>query len=140
MKDLTCENVLMAMMAAADGESAPMSLEEIEGHLSVCAGCREEAVRMQRVSDLFQQASRRESATDLWPTIGTRLEQKPSRSHWKPFVIVGVLLLVYKLFEMLPEADPGWAIRLVPLIIFGALLVFLKENPFRINTELVLEK
>ena len=140
MKDLTHENVLLALMAAADGESAPMSPEEIEGHLRVCVGCREEAVRMQRVSDLFQQASRREGATNLWPTIETRLDQKPSRRHWKLFAIAGLLLLVYKLCEMLPDADPGWAIKLVPLIIFGALLVFLKENPFRINTDLVLEK
>jgi hypothetical protein len=117
-----------------------MSPEEIEGHLSVCADCREEAVRMQLVSDLFQQASRRESAVDLWSAIDTRLDQKPARSHWKLFVVAGVLLLVYKVCEMLPEADPGWAIKLVPLLIFGALLVFLKENPFRINTELVLEK
>jgi len=41
---------------------------------------------------------------------------------------------------MLPEAEPGWAIELAPLIIFGALLVFLRENPFKINTELILEK
>jgi anti-sigma factor RsiW len=140
MKDLTHENVLLAMMAAADGESAATSPEEIESHLSVCADCREEAVRMQLVSDLFQQASRRESAVDLWSAIDTRLDQKPARSHWKLFVVAGVLLLVYKVCEMLPEADPGWAIKLVPLLIFGALLVFLKENPFRINTELVLEK
>ncbi len=140
MKDPTHENVLLAMMAAADGESAPLSPEEIEVHLSACADCRAEAGRMQLVSDLFEQASRRESAVDLWSAIDTRLAQKPARSHWKLFFIAGVLLLVYKLCEMLPEADPGWAIRLVPLIIFGALLVFLKENPFRINTELVLEK
>lgn len=140
MKDLSCENVLLALMAAADGESAPIPPEEMEKHLSVCAGCREEAVRMQRVSDLFQQVSRRENATDLWPTIETRLDQKPSRSHWKLFAIAGVLLLVYKLCELLPQADPGWAIKLVPLLVFGALLVFLKENPFRINTDLVLEK
>ena len=140
MKDSNCENVLMAIMAAADGESAPLSTEEINGHLSACADCREEVVRMQQVSDLFQQATRRESATDLWPMIDSRLTQQPSRSGWQLYVLAGALLLVYKLFEMLPAADPGWAIKLVPLIIFGALLVFLKENPFKINTELVLEK
>ena len=140
MKDLNCEKVLIAMMAAADGESAELSPGEMKAHLSACEGCRDEAVRMQQLSDIFQQATRRESTIDLWPAIDNRLVQQSPRSGWQVYAFVGVLLLGYKLFEMLPEADPGWAIRLAPLIIFGALLLVLKENPFKINTELVLEK
>lgn len=140
MKDPNCEKVLMAIMAAADGESAPLTPEEIEAHFTSCADCREEAVRMQRVDNVFQQAHRRESTINLWPAIESRLDQQAARIGWKPFAIVAVLLLAYKLFELLPDAAPGWAIKLVPLIIFGALLVFLRENPFKINTELVLEK
>jgi hypothetical protein len=140
MRDLTCERVLIAMMAAADGESAELSLEEMKAHLSACEGCHDEAVRMQQLSDIFRQATRRERTIDLWPAIDGRLGQQSPRIGWQIYAVVGVLLLGYKLFEMLPEADPGWAIRLAPLIIFGALLLVLRENPFRINTELVLEK
>ena len=140
MKDLTCEKVLIAMMAAADGESSELSPEEMKAHLSACEGCRDEAVRMQQVNEIFREATRRESTIDLWPAIDGRLVQQSPRIGWQLYAVVGVLLLGYKLFEMLPEADPGWAIRLAPLIIFGALLVVLRENPFRINTELVLEK
>lgn len=140
MKTMSCEKVLMAMMAAADGESAQLSPEEIQVHLSACENCRDEAVRMQQVSDMFREATRRESTIDLWPSINSRLDQQPPRIGWQPYAIVGVLLLAYKLVEMLPKADPGWAIKLVPLIVFGAFLVFVRENPFRINTELVLEK
>jgi predicted anti-sigma-YlaC factor YlaD len=140
MKDLTCEEVSLALMVAADGESAPLSPEEIKAHFISCAGCREAAVRRQRLDDLFRQAKRRESTIDLWPAIDSRLPQSSSRIGWQPYAIAGVLLLAYKLFELLPEAEPGWAITLAPLIIFGALLVFLRENPFKINTELVLEK
>jgi hypothetical protein len=68
------------------------------------------------------------------------LDQLPPRIGWQLYAIVVVLLLAYKLVELLPKADPGWIINLVPLIIFGALLVFVRENPFRINTELLLEK
>ena len=140
MKDSNCENVLLSIMAAADGESAQLSPEEIKAHLSACADCREEMVRMQQLDSVFQQATRRESTIDLWPAINTRLDQRPATMHWRPYAVVSILLVVYKLIEMLPEAAPGWAINLVPLIIFGALLVFLRENPFRINSELVLEK
>ena len=140
MKDLTCERVLIAMMAAADGESAELSVEEMKAHLSACEECRAEVVRMKQVNELFQEATRRESAIDLWPAINSRLVQQSPRVGWQVYAVVGALLLGYKLFEMLPEAGPGWAIRLAPLVIFGALLLVLKENPFRINTELVLEK
>jgi len=137
MKALNCEEVLMAAMSAADGESASLSSAEIEMHLSACANCREEVVRMQRVRELFRQSTPRVNSADLWLGIESSLDQQIS---WQPYAVGGVLLLAYKLFEMLPQADPGWAIKLVPLIIFGALLVFLKENPFRINTDLAMEK
>jgi predicted anti-sigma-YlaC factor YlaD len=140
MKDLTCEKVLMAMMAAADGETAQFSPQEIKIHLSGCENCRDEAVRMQQVSNLFREVTRRERPIDLWPAIDSRLDQLPPRIGWQLYAIVVVLLLAYKLVELLPKADPGWIINLVPLIIFGALLVFVRENPFRINTELLLEK
>ena len=78
MKDPTCEKVLIAMMAAADGESAELSPEDMKEHLSACEGCRAEAVRMQQVSDIFLQATRRESTIDLWPSINSRLVTRVS--------------------------------------------------------------
>lgn len=140
MKDLTCEKVLMAIMAAADGENAQLSPEVVNVHLRDCENCRNEAVRMKQVSAIFRQATRREETIDLWPAISGRLDQPSPRVGWQPYVIVAVLLLAYKLVELLPDADPGWAIHLVPLIIFGVFLLFVRENPFRINTELLLEK
>jgi uncharacterized membrane protein len=41
---------------------------------------------------------------------------------------------------MLPARDLGLAFKLVPLVIVAFLFVLIKENPFRINTELVLER
>ena len=140
MKDLTCENVLLAIMAAADGENAQLSPEEVNVHLRDCENCRDEAVRMKRVSAIFRQAIRREETIDLWPAISRRLDQQSPRVAWEPYAIVSVMLLAYKLVELIPKAEPGWAINLVPLIIFAAFLVFVRENPFRINTELLLEK
>jgi predicted anti-sigma-YlaC factor YlaD len=137
---MSCEKVLMAMMAEADGESAELSREEIQRHLDTCADCRDEIVRMERVNELFQHVTPPERMVDLWPAVSSRLDQRAADRRWQPYVVVGMLLLIYKLFEMLPARDPGWAIKLVPLILFGALLVFLKENPFRINSELVVEK
>ena len=59
---------------------------------------------------------------------------------WQPFALIGLLLVIYKLLEMLPARDPGMAFKLVPLVIVALLFVLIRENPFRINTELVLER
>jgi hypothetical protein len=40
---------------------------------------------------------------------------------------------------MIPERDLGFAIKVVPLILVITLFAFLKENPFKINAELILE-
>ena len=140
MKDLSCEKVLMAMMAEADGERAELSGEEIREHLSACKDCGDEVVRIQRVIDTLRQATPPETTVDLWPAVSSRLDRQAPPMSWQPYAVAGVLLFAYKLLEMLPAEDPGWAIKLMPLITFGALLVFLRENPFRINPELVLEK
>src|SRR5215470_13016742 len=119
MKNLSCEKVLMAIMAEADGERAELSRAEIEAHLKDCKDCCDEVARTQRVDNLLHQSIRSDKAVDLWSAVSTRLDQQASEKRWPPFVIVGVLLLAYKLFEMLSEVDPGWAIKFVPLIIFG---------------------
>jgi len=48
--------------------------------------------------------------------------------------------VIIKLLEMLPAHDLGMTIKLVPLVIVALLFVLIKENPFRINTELVMER
>ena len=80
---------------------------------------------------------------DLWPAIEKRIN--PERAtilpvKWQPFALLGISLVVYKLLEMVPERDFGWALKIVPFILIAALFGFLKENPFKINTELILEK
>jgi hypothetical protein len=78
---------------------------------------------------------------DLWPAIENRIAKRSnSVIGWRPFALIGLLLVIYKLLEMLPARDLGLAFKLVPLVIVAFLFVLIKENPFRINTELVLER
>lgn len=141
MKELTCENVLMAEMAAADGEESGLSKELLAAHIAGCANCQHELEQSQALDQLLAGHTLSESRVDLWPAIENRIA-KPGSSvlGWKPFALIGLLLVISKLFEMLPARDPGMAIKLVPLVIVALLFVLIKENPFRINTELVLEK
>ena len=137
MNKENCEEILMAAMAVFDGEESEISTEEISAHLESCEACRRETESLQRVSGLLQGQQRRVSKVDLWSAVQPQIE---ARTNWKPFVFLAILLVVYKLLEMLPERDLGFAFKIVPLVLVIALFGFLKENPFKINTELILEK
>jgi hypothetical protein len=137
MNKENCEEILMAAMAISDGEKIGISPEEIGAHLQSCEGCRRETESFQRIAGMLQAQQRRVSNVDLWSAVQPRIE---ARTNWKPFVFVAVLLVVYKLAEMLPDRDPGFALKIVPLVFVVALFGFLKENPFKINTELIPEK
>jgi len=140
MKNIACQEVLMAKMAEADGESADLSKEDLNLHLSSCENCRTEIARLYNIDAILQRSSRAETSMDLWPAINRGLDQPATSVSWQPFVVAVVSLVAFKLFEMVPEEDPGILIKAAPLVIFGALMLLLKENPFKINSELVLEK
>ena len=139
MKELSCEDVLMAQMAVADGEEPAFSNDELIAHIGACANYQHELEQSQVIDQLLAAQTLAEPRIDLWPTIEKRIVKR-SAIGWKPFALIGLLLVIYKLLEMLPAEDPGMAFKLVPLVIVILLFVLIRENPFRINTELVLER
>lgn len=141
MNEKNCENVLIAMMAVFDGEKNEFSPEQLNSHLANCQNCRHEIEQMQNTFNLLENQQRREQEANLWSAIEKRIEIKTvSPVSPKPFVLLGILLVVYKLLEILPEKDFGLAFKIVPLGLVVGLFVFLKENPFKINAELTLER
>lgn len=141
MNETNCENVLMAKMAELDGEETEISVEAVKSHLSVCESCRTEVEQIQNTGNLFQKQARRKQEVNLWAAIEKRIgTPNAAPINWKPFILFGAILIGYKLLEMLPEQNLGLAFKIVPLIFIVALFVFLKENPFRINAELGLER
>ena len=138
MKTLSCENVLMAQMAAADGEETEFSKEELIAHVAGCRNCQHELKQMQSLDQVLARHAITEPRVDLWPVIENRIT-RPTFG-WQPFALVGLLLVIYKLLEMLPARDPGMAFKLVPLVIVILLFILIRENPFRIDTELVVER
>ena len=138
MKELSCEDVLIAQMAAADGEEPAFSKDQLAAHVSGCASCQSELKQLLALDRVLANHNLAELHVDLWPGIESRIA-KPVLG-WRPFALIGLLLIIYKLLEMLPARDPGMAFKLVPLVIVTLLFVFIKENPFRINTELVMER
>jgi predicted anti-sigma-YlaC factor YlaD len=143
MKNMNCEDILIQKSGLIDGEKAELSDEQIDAHLADCENCRGQIEQMENTIGLLKRQKRREQDADLWSAIEERINQESaavSSIKWQPFVVLGIFLVIYKLLEMLPERDLGWALRLVPFILIALLFGFLKENPFKINSELILEK
>lgn len=141
MTELNCESVCMAAMAMADGYQVEMSAEQIDAHLAGCADCRQELGQLRTLATLLAGQKRRQRSEDIWAGLVRRLPDVPEHTSktWQPFALLGVLLLGYKLAEMLLERDFGLLFKLVPVVLIVAAFGYLKENPFKINAELRLE-
>lgn len=127
---MNCEEVQMAAMAAADGESVALD----EKHLQECTHCRAVVEAMMADHAVLARAKRRPQVVDAWPTIQARLTTR----RW-PFLTLPALLIVFKLVEFVPERQWSDLVQIIPVAI--AFLVFraLKDNPFHINPNLRLE-
>jgi hypothetical protein len=141
MTELNCESVCMSAMAMADGYQAEVSAEQIDAHLAGCADCRQELDQLRAVATLLAGQKRQQQNAHIWAGIVRRLPDSPQSTSqtWQPFALLGVLLLGYKLAEMLPDRDFGLLFKLVPVVLIVAAFGYLKENPFKINAELRLE-
>jgi predicted anti-sigma-YlaC factor YlaD len=143
MTEINCETVSMAAMAIADGHESALSAEEIKTHTENCSDCRQEILELQALSSLLDAQKRQQQVADIWPGVETRLprsqtEQKAA-PHRASLMILGVLLLGYRLVEMLPNRDLAWLFKLLPVVFVVAAFMYLRENPFKINAELRFE-
>lgn len=142
-REVTCELVCVAAMARADGVQPTLSPAEIEAHLSHCADCRSEVEQLETLSGLLNSHKRSLRPEELWAGIENRLPAPAAaRARFAAsatFLLLGLSLVAYRLFEMIPDRSPGWSFKLVPVLAAVAAFVYLRENPFKINAELRLE-
>jgi hypothetical protein len=142
MKLDDCEEIILSVMAEMDGETPLLSTEQTAQHLRQCEQCQTEIKRQKETFNFFQGQKRLAPQADLWFEIERRISDRPISEPIRTryfFLLLGVILVVYKLLEMIPAQDFGFLFKFVPLIFIAALFYFLKENPFKINTELKLE-
>ena len=140
MTEINCESVSMAAMAIADGYESALSADEIKAHIENCFDCRQETTELQALSSLLDAQKRQQQVADTWTSIEARLPTVPvEQTQSRPLMILGVLLLGYRLVEMLPDRDLVWLFKLLPVIFVVAAFSYLRENPFKINAELRFE-
>lgn len=127
----------------ADGHVSELSPDRIEAHLADCADCRPEVAHLLTLSSLLDKQERRPRTENVWKRIEPRLPHAPAGQSASPvlypFILLGVLLLGYRLVQMIPDRDFGFFFRLVPVLFVFAAFSYLRENPFKVHPELRLE-
>ena len=142
MSELNCESVSMAAMAIADGYQSELSSEQINTHLAGCADCRREIQQLQKLSSLLDTQERRMRTENLWPKLEGRLPNATLKSTSRvpaSFMLLGALLLGYRLVELIPDREFSFLYKVIPVLLVIAAFSYLRENPFKINCELSLE-
>ena len=142
MTTLDCENVCMAAMTMEDGYASGLSADQIEAHLADCANCRCQVQQLRSLHSLLDAQKRRQSTENVWTHIEPRLPDALTQSTsqaWYPFMFLGLLLLGHRLVEIIPNRHVGFLFKLVPVLFVIAAFSYLRENPFKINSELRLE-
>ena len=147
MSKLNCESISMAAMALAEGYQSDLSAQQIQTHLASCSECRRELGQLEALSRVLDAQARRQRTEDIWPLIETRIERRfanaapvqSSSPAWAAFVILGLLLLGYRIVELVPDRNFSLLFKVVPLLFVIAAFSYLRENPFKIAAELNLE-
>lgn len=133
---MTCEEWRVAAMALADGEMPPVSRAAIETHLVTCDGCRRVIEELQELASTWDGRRRSDCYVDLWPAIQDRL-RRPKR-HWLPMLVA--LLVTFKLADLVTDTSLALWVQVVPVLMAAAAFALLRQNPFRIQTDLALKE
>ncbi len=140
MNQVSCESVRLAAMAVADGEKPLIPLNEIELHLAQCDLCRSEVEQLITFIDLLNAQCRRERTESVWGRVAERLGRgertRAASDHWPWFLLLGSFLAGYRLVVAASDWEPGLWFKLAPALLAIAVFAFLRENPFKVNSQL----
>ncbi len=132
-----CEEIQMAAMAIEESQVSEVPAPLVQEHLSECAACREAVAAMSSTLAVLVRQTRRRHPADLLPAIQRNIAPRPAAA-W-PYIALVVLLVVYRLIELVPDRQWSMAIQIIPLLIAFGVFQILKQSPFQIATELRLE-
>jgi hypothetical protein len=143
MNNKYCEKLRLSAMAILDGEAPQLSAKEINDHLESCAACRSELEQERQVMELLNRQSRGLFTDDICSRVAVIVRESKAglqaRQELCPLILLGLILLAYKIIELLPGLTPGPVIKLMPVLAVFVIFALLKQNPFKIDQNLRFE-
>lgn len=143
MKRVDCEQIRIASTARDDGYVSAIPDEQIDEHLAECEDCRKELEGIRMMWAFLESHQRQHPTEDLWETVSSRLVNTSpthiSAKGWYPFLALAMILIAHRLFDLIPDRDPGVLFKLLPVLFVVVVFSYLRENPFKINVALKLE-
>lgn len=143
MKRVDCEQICMAAMARDDGYVSAISDEQIDRHVADCENCQNEREGLRMVAELLERHQRQTATADIWQTVSSSLlntaPKQVTSKRWYAFSALAIMLIAHRLFDLIPDRDPGVLYKLLPILFVIAVFTYLRENPFKINVALKLE-
>jgi predicted anti-sigma-YlaC factor YlaD len=140
MTDDTCQIVQISAMALRDGQTGPLSAEQVQQHLHQCQTCREAVAQMESFLNIVDLHVRRPVEADLWPRIESALKRTSDRSTERAYrlALAGLLIVTLgcKLLSLHVGFEASVLLALASGATVGAALCWLRVNPFRIAVSL----
>jgi len=136
---MNCEEALMLKMAELDGERNDISIEAVDAHVLDCESCRSDLEGLFAVNETFDRNIRVKHEINAWPAVQQVIATQRREVGWRTFAVLGLALVTFKVVTLSMENDPGWLIGLVPVFLAAVLFAVMKENPFKVNADLLLE-
>ena len=142
-KEEYCEKVRLSAMMILDGEIPSLPVKELDEHLKSCADCRREVEQQKVIIGLLDEQSRLLITEDVCSRVTAAIEdlrvKLKSRQRLGLFIVLGLILLAYKIIEVLPGFTPGLITKLISVVLVFVFFGLLKENPFKVNQNLKLK-
>jgi predicted anti-sigma-YlaC factor YlaD len=140
MNQVNCESIRLAAMAVADGEEPPIPAPDIELHLANCDRCQREVAQLRTLSQLLDGQRRRARTENVWDGIAEDLRPKTApqttADHWPWLMLLGLLIAGYRVALSTSDWESSLWLKLAPVLLVIAVFGLLRENPFKVNTQL----
>jgi predicted anti-sigma-YlaC factor YlaD len=139
MTDKTaCDDVMLSMMALADGETPPLAVEAVGAHLEGCSACRALSDELADTSRLLGACRRQTDSYDLWPALAPHLAppaaRRVSAMAVAPFAALVVILVAFRLL-LYGASGTALGLKLTAVALVVAAFLVARENPFKIEAE-----
>ncbi len=139
-----CEQVRLAAMAQADGETAPLALAEVQAHVAACAECQKTLAHLEATTRMLAGYRLSPQTVHLAASVQTAIAAAQSRRQARHFVwfflALVLILLVERAIVLDSEALTRWLTRATACLLVAGWFLCQRENPFSVTERVQLSK